>query len=158
MAAHFRLATVLRLRERERDQAAGEVEQVHRAIAIVDGRIEELQSEYRQMDDFRQDASIGAISIHRLLDVQRYQLVLTGQIQHAKQQREQLLVELRKREAKLTAIQQKVKVLEKLKEKHLEDDRILQQARQQARIDEWSSIREARIRIQDGISSSNGSS
>ena len=146
MAPTFRLATVLRLRERERDQAAQDLDQVHRAIAIIDERTQEIQREHRRMDDERQQASQGAIAVHRLLDAQRYQLILVGQLQHISQQRQQLLQEQERREKVLVTKQQAVKTLEKLKQKHQEEEMHIQQLRQQSRIDEWSVLREARNR------------
>lgn len=146
MAAPFRLATVLRLRERERDRAAQDLDQVQRAIAIVDERANEIQTEHRRMDLERQEASQGQVAIHRLLDAQRYQLILLGQLQHVSQQRQQLVQEKERREKILVTKQQAVKTLEKLKEKHQEEDRLVQQLRQQSRIDEWSVVREAHRR------------
>ncbi len=146
MANSFRLATVLRLRERERDHAAQELELVHRAIAILDERSNEIRGEHHRMDLERQSASQGAVAVHRLLDAQRYQLMLLGQLQHLQQQREQLLHEKTRREQVLIEKQKSVKSLEKLKEKHAEDDRNLQQQRQQSRVDEWSVVREAQKR------------
>ena len=146
MAAPFRLATVLRLRERERDRAAQDLDQVQRASAIVDERANEIQTEHRRMDLERQEASQGQVAIHRLLDAQRYQLILLGQLQHVSQQRQQLVQEKERREKILVTKQQAVKTLEKLKEKHQEEDRLVQQLRQQSRIDEWSVVREAHRR------------
>lgn len=138
MAAPFRLATILRLRERERDEAAKQVEEVFRAIAILDRNHEELSSEYRSIDATRQSYLVGEVKLQKLLDVQRYQLILLGQIQHIDQQKSLILEELQRRQAHLLEKQQAVKAIEKLKEHHLLDDSKHQQRLLQSRIDEYS--------------------
>lgn len=144
MAVPFRLASVKKLRERERDTAAMAVQEVHRAIEILESRATEIREENQAMDRERQQALQGSISVHRLLDSQRYQIVLLGQLQHIQQQQQQLQQEKHAREAILVKHQQSVKVLEKLEEKHdLEQQRIAE-ARQQSRIDEWSTVRSAK--------------
>ncbi len=144
MATTFRLATVLKLRERERDAAAMAVQEVYRALQILDERSRELQAEHLEIDRQRQSQLQGAIAVRRLLDGQRYQMVLLGQLQHIAQQQEQLQEEKERREAVLVKRQQEVKVLEKLREKHQEEERKILEARQQSRIDEWSTVRSAR--------------
>lgn len=144
MATTFRLATVLKLRERERDAAAMAVQEVYRALQILDERSRELQAEHQEIDRQRHSQLQGAIAVRRLLDGQRYQMVLLGQLQHIAQQHDQLQEEKTRREAVLVKRQQEVKVLEKLREKHQEEERKILEARQQSRIDEWSTVRSAR--------------
>ncbi len=116
MSFQFRFDSVLQLRNRERDTAAGAVSEVRRAIEMVDGKIEELQMELADLDRQRRDSLLGAIELNPLIEVQRYQLLLIGQIQYLQKQRETLVVEQHRREAILVKAQQAVKSFEKLEE------------------------------------------
>ena len=140
----FRLASVLRLRERERDQAAHALDQVRQAISILDQRRDELKMEYDAGEEARHGLLHGAVAIHRLLDIQRYQMVLVGQLQHIANQRATLVQEEERRKHALMLRQQAVRALEKLKEHHDEESLRIAVTRQQSRIDEWSITREAR--------------
>ncbi len=153
MANRFRLATILRLRERERDHAAKLVEEVFRAIAILDSRIHELQLEYEKIDSTRQEYLVGEVRLQKLLDAQRYQLILVGQMQHFAQQKNAILEELKRRQANLLVKQQAVKAIEKLKENHEQQESQLQQRLLQSRIDEFSNFHSALQRQNDSHSS-----
>jgi flagellar protein FliJ len=153
MANRFRLATILRLRERERDHAAKLVEEVFRAIAILDSRIHELQLEYEKIDSTRQEYLVGEVRLQKLLDAQRYQLILVGQMQHFTQQKNAILEELKRRQANLLVKQQAVKAIEKLKENHEQQESQLQQRLLQSRIDEFSNFHSALQRQNNSHSS-----
>lgn len=137
----FRLATLLRLRERERDQASKEVQDALLAIEKIEIAKKGLLAQSDQMNAVRKQFSNGSVEMRQLLDAQRFQMLLLSQVQQLDQTLGELRQELQRRELRLLRCQQNVKSLEKLKE-HREDeaDRLLW-GKQQERTDEWASVR-----------------
>ena len=116
MSRKFRLATLLKIRERERDQAGQAVSDALIAIAKMDEAKRDIDQQNRAMDELRKQSSNGRISLGQILDAQRYQLVLAAQAAHIAQDRSLLVQELERRQAKLLKCQQAVKSLEKLRD------------------------------------------
>lgn len=141
MSFHFRFDSILQLRCRERDFAASEVEEVQRAISLVETQLEETQSELNELAEQRKSASTGNVAVGNLLDFQRHQLVLIGNSQHLRQQISTLEQEKTRREIKLTKAQQAVKSFEKLREQQDEEAQRQEALRLQTRLDEWSNTR-----------------
>lgn len=138
MTQTFRLDSVLKLRQRERDQAGKDVADAVAAIALLDTKLSEIAMQQRQLESLRRDFSQGSISTNRMLDAERYQLVLAAQHAHVSGDRSLLVQELDRRRAKLVIRQQAVKALEKLEQRH--DERFAEEQRkqQQLLLDEWS--------------------
>lgn len=147
--AKFRLATLLKLRQRDRDLAAKAVQEVHTAIDKLKEAQREIDQSNREMDDYRKQASHGAIDLHLILDAQRYQMVLAAQSAQIADHQGKLKQELERREFKLLQAQQAVKSLEKLKDQRDQAAETHAMAKQQERLDEWSSIRHAMSAIRD---------
>ena len=141
MTKKNRFDSIEMLRERERDAAAALVSEVRRAVEIVDERIHENQQEIVAMNQEQQVVSQGNISIRELTEIQRYQLVLLGQIQHLQGQRATLVDEQNRREAVLLKAQQSLKSLQKLHEQYRQEALVIDAARLQSRLDEWSNTR-----------------
>ena len=141
MTKKNRFDSIEMLRERERDAAAALVSEVRRAVEIVDERIHENQQEIAAMNQEQQVVSQGNISIRELTEIQRYQLVLLGQIQHLQGQRATLIDEQNRREAVLLKTQQSLKSLQKLHEQYRQEALVIDAARLQSRLDEWSNTR-----------------
>ena len=141
MTKKNRFDSIEMLRERERDAAAALVSEVRRAVEIVDERIHENQQEIGEMNTEQQLVSQGNISIRELTEIQRYQLVLLGQIQHLQGQRATLIDEQNRREAVLLKAQQSLKSLQKLHEQYRQKALVIDAARLQSRLDEWSNTR-----------------
>jgi flagellar export protein FliJ len=141
MTKKNRLESIETLRERQRDAAAALVNEVRRAIEIVDERVHSNQQEIAAMNKEQQQVSQGSISIRDLTEIQRYQLVLLGQIQHLQGQRATLLEEQNRRESVLLKAQQALKSLQKLQEQYRQEAFALDAARLQGRLDEWSNTR-----------------
>jgi flagellar export protein FliJ len=139
----FRLATLLKIRERDRDQAAKMVQDARLAIAKVEENKRELMVQNAEMNDLRKGASSGAIDLRRLLDAQRFQMVLAAQVQQLDEHLGKLQQELERREASLLKCQQAVKSLEKLRDQRIESAETFALLKQQERTDEWSSVRHA---------------
>jgi flagellar export protein FliJ len=138
MSQPFRLDSVLKLRRRERDQAGKDVADAVAAIALLDTKLSEIAMQQRHLELLRRESSQGSISANRMLDAERYQLVLAAQHSHISGDRSLLFQELDRRRAKLVIRQQAVKALEKLEQRHDERFAEEQRKRQQMLLDEWS--------------------
>jgi flagellar export protein FliJ len=136
----FRLKSILKLRRRERDYAGKEVADAMAAIAVLDNKLAEIDSQQRSMESIRRQSGEGRVSLYQILDAERYQLILAAQSAHIMQDRSLLVQELERRQAKLVLRQQAVKALEKLEQNHRDHLVDMQNKREQARLDEWSQV------------------
>ena len=143
MSRKFRLATLLKIRERERDQAGQAVSDALIAIAKMDDAKRDIDEQNRAMDELRKQSSNGLISLGQILDAQRYQLVLAAQAAHIAQDRSLLVQELERRQAKLLKCQQSVKSLQKLRDNRFAAEDELALKKEHERLDEWSNTRVA---------------
>ena len=141
--AKFRLATLLKLRERDRDVAAKAVQDVRLAIEKLHERQREIDESNRSMDAYRKHSSNGTINLHQILNAQRFQMVLAAQSAQIADQQRTLRQELEQHKIALLQCQQAVKSLEKLKGKRDDAAQTLALGKQQERLDEWSSIQHA---------------
>ncbi len=116
----FRLDTLLRLRGITRDERRQRLAQAYEADEIIKRQREELQSELaRLMENCRQASEPGTVSIDRLLEAQRYEVVLRAYDQQAVEQRKAVAAEIDVRHQALVEADREVRVLEKLREKQL---------------------------------------
>ncbi len=137
----FRLQSIVRLRERERDQAADEFKLAMQAKQVLLDQITTLQSERQQVNLQRNVSQTGAFDPQKMLEAHRYQIHLDSQVAHLQEQVSLVEQECQRRRAKLVKCEQAVRALEKLKEKQQADwDSVLSQ-KSQDRLDEWSSFR-----------------
>ena len=147
--AKFRLATLLKIRERDRDLAAKALQDVRLAIERLDEAQKEIDESNRSMNDTRKQSSFGAINLHQILDAQRYQLVLSAQSAQIADHKGKLNQELERRQFALVQSQKAVKSLEKLRDQRVQAADVQALAKQQERLDEWSSIRHAMSTIRE---------
>ena len=147
--AKFRLATLLKLRERDRDMAAKALQDVHLAIDKLDTAQSEIDEANSQMNEARKQSSFGAINLNQILDAQRYQMVLAAQSAQIAEHKGKLTQELERRQFALVQSQKAVKSLEKLRDQRDQAADLHALARQQERLDEWSSIRHAMTAIRE---------
>ncbi len=152
--AKFRLATLLKIRERDRDIAAKAVQDVRLALEKLDNAQLEIDEVNRQMNDARKQSSFGAINLHQILDAQRYQMVLAAQLAQIADHKGKLNQELERRQFALMQSQKAVKSLEKLRDQSSQSADLHALARQQERLDEWSSIRHAMGSIREASENS----
>ena len=141
MSFRFRFASILQLRCRERDTAAASVEEVDRAISLVDRQVDDAQSELNEIAELRKAASVGNVLVGDLMDFQRHQLVLMGNIQFLSQQKSTLVQEKIRRDFKLMKAQQAVKSFENLSDQQQAESQRIEAERLQSRLDEWSNTR-----------------
>ena len=145
--AKFRLATLLKIREQERDMAAIALQDVRMAIEKLDNAQLEIEQANRQMNEARKESSYGAINLNQILDAQRYQMVLAAQSAQIADHKGKLNQELERRQFALIQSQKAVKSLEKLRDQRTQAADLLALAKQQERLDEWSSIRHAMSQV-----------
>ncbi|HEY4760328.1 MAG TPA: flagellar export protein FliJ, partial [Thermoguttaceae bacterium] len=113
----FRLATLLKLREATRDERRAELAQAYRADDVLRGHLDEVHTELQALrDQCRKVAGPGTIDIDRLIEAQRYELILKVQQRHLNEQRQRLAAEIERRRVALLAANREVRVLEKLRE------------------------------------------
>jgi len=141
--ARFRLATLLKIRERDRDLAAKGVQEVHMALEKLNETQREIDHANLEMNNARKNSSSGAIDLRQILDAQRYQIVLSAQSAQIADHRSKLHQELERRQFTLVQAQKAVKSLEKLRDQRAQAADVQALAKQQERLDEWSSIRHA---------------
>ena len=127
--------------------AAKAVNDVYLAMEKLDNAQLEIDQVNRQMNDARKQSSSGRINLQQILDAQRYQLVLSAQSNQIKDHKSKLSQELERRQFTLLQSQKVVKSLENLRDKREQVADLQALAKQQDRLDEWSSIRHAMIAI-----------
>ena len=114
----FRLATLLRLRENERDQRRAELAQAYHADDILRQQDEDLERErIGLLAISREAAGPGAVDIDRLIQTQRYELLLKTHQQQLRRQREAVAAEIDRRRETLVRANREVRILENLREK-----------------------------------------
>lgn len=117
----FRLATLLKLREATRDERRGELAQAYRADEVLQGYLEQTQSELGELkEQCRKAAGPGMIDIDQLIEAQRYEVILKAQQSHLNEQRERLAAEIERRRVALLAANREVRIMEKLREHQAE--------------------------------------
>jgi flagellar export protein FliJ len=113
----FRCATLLRLREADRDEKRLHLADALRAQEIVEQRIEEINAE---MEAVRARAARGAmpgpVDVDALMETQRYELLLKGERKAAEDQKDRVAAEAQRRREALVAADREVRTLEKLRE------------------------------------------
>lgn len=113
----FRLATLLRLREADRDERRSHLADAQRAEDIVRARIAEIDGELRQLRG--QSARLsrpGTINVDELMEIHRFELLLAAERQAAVQQQKLVAEEVERRRLALVAADREVRTLERLRE------------------------------------------
>ncbi|MFV1966407.1 MAG: flagellar export protein FliJ [Pirellulaceae bacterium] len=133
----FRLETLRKLRESERQQRRQELaeaylaeERIQQQIATMEGEQEETRKRSTVA------ASPGSVSVDRLLDTHRYQILLQSRFQHLEGQRDRIREELDCRRQALVEADREVRVLEKLREKQQAVHRAEEEKREMKERDE----------------------
>ncbi len=116
MTFRFRFASLLELRERERDEAGAAVGQALEAIAKIDAQHDEIENERGRLRDDATRELAGPISVDRLLTHGRYEMQLAAQADSLRQTRQQLLAALAERRQRLVDAEAEVKRFERLEE------------------------------------------
>jgi flagellar FliJ protein len=126
----FRLTTMLRLREATRDERRGLLAQAYAAQQKLADQRQELERQIGEHRSGKLQGAKGRLDVDRLLDANRYQLVLQAEMNVLTRQEAALEAETEKRRQALVIADRDVRVLEKLREKQyqrfLEQEAVLQ--------------------------------
>jgi flagellar export protein FliJ len=115
----FRLATLQKLREARRNQERTALAEAFRAEQILAEHRAALAAEQLALRGLQRDATAGRyLDVDRLLDAQRYELVLKSRELELAGQKELLAVETERRRQAVVEADREVRVLELLDERH----------------------------------------
>lgn len=143
----FRLAPLLKIRENIRAERQTELSKAYEAARIVEEKLEKIRSDLIAcVEEGRQSILAGKISIDFLLSMRRHEAHLLTQQAEARNQLQQIQVEIERRRAAVIEADRDVKVLEKLREK-LKERHIKEEALADLKqLDETAGQRSARVR------------
>lgn len=144
----FRLATLLRLREADRDERRGELAEAYRADEIMENQQKKLEADLAELAaKYREAVAPGPVSIDRLVETQRFEILLRAQCRHLIEQRELVAAEIERRRARLVEANREVHVLEKLKERQMQRYREEEGRREVKVMDETAGNRRLREEV-----------
>jgi flagellar export protein FliJ len=108
-----------KVREAHRDQQRGSLAEAFRAEQVLAENRAQLIAEERELRDLQRSASEGPyLDVNRLLEAQRYELLLKAQSQELAKQAVLLAAETEHRRQTLVEADREVRVLELLDERH----------------------------------------
>jgi flagellar export protein FliJ len=131
----FRLHTLHRLRESVRDERRSQLADALRVDATLEEQQEKVQTELK-VTRASQRAPVGVVNVDRILQAQRYELMLQSELSAIEQQRKHVAQEIDARRQALMEADRDVKVLEKLEETQRTRWQADQQRREQLALDE----------------------
>ena len=141
----FRLATLLRLREATRDERRAELAEAYQVDDVLGERIGYVEKELSWLErTCRKLAAPGTVNVDRLIDAERYELVLRSRHNELGGQREAISAEIQHRRQKLLGADRDVRVLEKLRDKHATRHRDQESRQELKQIDDVAQCRTAR--------------
>ncbi len=133
----FRLAALLRLRESRRDECRAALAEAYRIDEVLAKQIDNLKRELEALRTFcRMKVGPGRVEIDRLVEAQRYDLVVQAQQKRLAEQRQTVAAEIERRRQALVEADREVRVLEKLRERQAEQHRAAEERREAVRLDE----------------------
>ena len=115
----FRLQPLMKLREAQRDRCREDLAHAYRADQILQERQEAVRQEIEETKRVaRSKSEPGRVEVESLLNVHRYELILSSQLQQLAAQRQKVAVELERRRLALVEADRGLRMLEKLRERH----------------------------------------
>ncbi len=141
MAQPFRLQSVWRLRSSVQDERQAELGQAVQAEQILLNQIQETE---QRLVDIEQQLRLAAqqhLDVDHLMALRRFQADTRHLSQQLEQQRGQVVQEIERRQLRLAEARREVKVIETLAEQHRLTQQQLEQAREQAALDEFAQKR-----------------
>ena len=134
---HFRLATLLRLRETARDERRVQLAEAQQADVDLQHRLARLDAEQQQLQhECRAAAGPGAVDLSRLVEAQQYASALRAQAEELTRQRQTLAAEIDRRRQSLLEADRDVRTLEKLRENQSQAHRQQEDRQEGKRLDE----------------------
>ncbi len=115
----FRLQPLMKLREAHRDRCREDLAHAYRADQILQERQEAARQEIAETKrQARCQSEPGRVEVESLLNVHRYELILSSQLQQLAAQRQKIAVEIERRRQVLVEADRELRILEKLRERH----------------------------------------
>jgi flagellar FliJ protein len=115
----FRLETLQRVREAHRDQQRAALAEAFRAEQVLAENRNGLAAEEQSLRELKRGATAEHyLNVNKLLEAQRYELVLRAQSQELQKQAILLAAETERRRQVLVEADREVRVLELLDERH----------------------------------------
>lgn len=136
----FHLETLQRVREARRNELRVSFAEALRAEQVLIDRQIELAAEATALRELQRSAAAGRyLDVNRLLEVQRYEILLKAHEQELTKQKVLLAAEIERRRQALVESDRDVRVLERLDERHRHVFDQEQQRRESRTIDEVAS-------------------
>lgn len=118
----FSLETIRRLRQAHRDAQRDRLGEALHAANILETHVSATLTELEQLREVQREGMRGeSPDVNRLLDAQRYELLLQNQLQTIRKQQETIAQEVDRRRRSLAEAEQQVRVLDKLDERRKAD-------------------------------------
>jgi flagellar export protein FliJ len=134
---HFRLATLLRLRQATRDERRVQLGEAQRADAELQNRLARLGEQRQELQSqCRAAAGPGAVDLPRLIEAHQCAVALRTQEAEVQRQRQELAVEIDRRRQALLESDRDVRTLEKLRENQSQVHRQGESRQEAKRLDE----------------------
>src|SRR6476469_4981618 len=138
----FRLNTLQKVREAHRDQQRGSLAEAYRAEQVLAENRAQLTVEERELRELQRSATEGQyLDVNRLLEAQRYELLLKAQSQELAKQAVLLAAETERRRQLLVEADREVRVLELLDERHRDAHARDAQRAETKRLDDVATVR-----------------
>ena len=116
----FRLETLLKVREAERQQRRFELGQAFDADRLLQQQFDALAAELAvARQESMKNSAPGEVNVDKLLEIQRYALHVLAQTKAIRLQQSTVREEIERRRKLLVEADRQVKILEKLREKQL---------------------------------------
>ncbi|MDP6467787.1 MAG: flagellar FliJ family protein [Pirellulaceae bacterium] len=133
----FRLETLMKLRQADRQQRRAELAETYRADGILARQADLVTLEISEMRKrCLAAASPGRVDVDRLVAIQRFEQVLRAKARVLTQRKSRLIEEIEKRRLALVEADRQVRVLEKLRDRQLETHRTDELRREVKTLDE----------------------
>jgi flagellar protein FliJ len=134
---HFRLATLLRLREATRDERRVQLAESQRADAEFQDQLARLDAQQRRLqNECREAAGPGEVDLPRLVEAHQCAAALRIEQANIERQRRALATEIDGRRQALLEADRDVRTLEKLRENQFEAYRQEENRQESKRLDE----------------------
>jgi flagellar FliJ protein len=138
----FRLETLQRVREARRNEQRASLAEAYQAERVLTERQADLAAEVTATRKLRQTATTGRYTdVNRLVEAQRYELLLRAQEQELNKQKILLAAEIERRRQMLVEADREVRALELLDERHQQAFNLEQQRRETKTLDEIATNR-----------------
>ena len=138
----FRLDTLQKVREAHRDTQRASLAEAFRAEQVLAENREQLVAEEHELRKLQRAATEARyLDVNRLLEAQRYELLLKAQSQELAKQAILLAAETERRRQMLVEADREVRVLELLDERHRQTHTRDEQRAETKRLDDVATVR-----------------